>query len=123
MNFRRGEVYKIVMTAHGAFGVGDRERDKYVIVLQNLNDPALNDVAVVVCSTDRDPARAPHAWEQRIDNTDADCFDRPTIVDGRWVFTVAQRRFENAQPALGILGDEVMDNLGDAIGLGLQLYR
>jgi hypothetical protein len=81
MSVARGEIYKILMTAHGAFGI--------------------------------------HSWELRVA---ARCFDRPTVVDGRWVFTVDQARFENAQPALATLDEDVMVELGCAIGVGLQLY-
>jgi hypothetical protein len=103
----------------GAFGIGERTREKFVVILQTFDDPSVTDVAVVVCSTDDDPGRALHSWELRVA---ARCFDRPTVVDGRWVFTVDQARFENAQPALATLDEDVMVELGCAIGVGLQLY-
>jgi hypothetical protein len=100
-------------------GVGTIPRTKYVVSLQGGPEFAnQTDVAVVVASTYRRPARGLQPYEVLVGQSYG--FLHDTVIDCRWVFTIQKAE---APPSTFRfrLPQSVMDDISDALVVGLQL--
>ena len=94
---------------------------KYAVQLQHDGTSAFDNserVAVVLVSTDDEPTREPNDWEAKIDGHHG--LSRPSIIDGRWVFTI-DRRFFEAGRLVTVFDPSVMDDIAQAVFVGLDL--
>jgi predicted RNA-binding protein with TRAM domain len=116
----RGAVYlaRVPGTARG--GVGTADLEKYIVLLQDFSmmDVNATQFAAIICSTDQTGPQGPRAFEVRLDESDN--FDRPTIVDGRWVYTFPRSRLDQAVYLFTLTPDR-MEQVSLAIFIGLQL--
>lgn len=121
MPFTRGDIYRVLWDATD---LGERKY-KYIVILQSAAamDANATNIAYVVCSTDRTGGHGPRGHEVRLLPEDADCFDRSTIVDGRWVYTEPRDDIlgELEGVLVGRLDDERMMAVDVAVFIGLQL--
>lgn len=95
--------------------------EKYALQLQHSGSPAFDNaerVAVVLVSTDDEPDEPADNWECKIPVQPG--LSRPSIIDGRWVFTMDRRMFE-AGRQVTVLDEFVMDNVAQAVFVGLDL--
>ena len=82
----RGAVYKMALLMTMSGGLSDI-KDKYCVILQDFAsmDRNATNFAFVIASSDRTRGNAARDFEVQLDEDDG--FERPTIVDGRWVYT------------------------------------
>jgi hypothetical protein len=97
--FNRGDVYYIDVTVTQAISWATVLKDKYVIMLQDPSrmHPRASNFAFVLASTDNEPDVPQENAERYLVKLDeGDGFSRPTVVDGRWVYTLPRPELQNA---------------------------
>ncbi len=115
----RGAVFRYehtVLRSGGGFG----EAPKYLILLQTPTDTDVGatQAAYVIASTRRTGGAAPRSFEVVLDESDG--FHHPTIVDGRWVYTLPRSELGNQDYQFALTDDRVAE-LSVAVFIGLQL--
>lgn len=94
---------------------------KMAVRLQLGGSPVFDNssrLAVVLISTDDYPTDEPLLWEAKFEGQHG--IPEPSIVDGRWVFTVDRTDFEQSD-FVTQLGTDLMDDIRDAVFAGLDL--
>jgi PemK-like, MazF-like toxin of type II toxin-antitoxin system len=117
---RRGEVWLVhAPLPDRDAGTGTKAKRKWVVLLQDEQTfPAASDIAVVVASTMHEADYVPEAFEVLVGQSDG--FGHLSVIDARWPFTMLKQDIRRgARKAM--LSARVMDQLSEAIVLGLQL--
>jgi mRNA-degrading endonuclease toxin of MazEF toxin-antitoxin module len=116
----RGNVYLpvLVLPDRQQGGTATREVRKFVVSLQG-GDAFKNadDVAVVVCSTNRKEGRSIRPFEVAVGPTHG--FDTDTIIDCRWVHTIPKSHTTGCFKFQ--LPRSVMNDVSAALVVGLQM--
>ncbi|MDY7085968.1 MAG: type II toxin-antitoxin system PemK/MazF family toxin [Actinomycetota bacterium] len=116
----RGEVRTIMLslpdrTPTGANPPGIVQKEKRVVLLQTSGSN-LTDVSVVVCDSLKN-SRPMRPYEVLVGVREG--FDRETVINCRWVFTVQKRHLR--MPTQRPLSPGVMNQISAALTVGLQL--
>lgn len=121
MPFERGAVYSAPLLLLGRGDDADDDRRKYLIVLQSpaAMDRNASQFAFVVASTDQTRGRGARPFEVQLD--EADGFRHPTIVDGRWVYSIWRDKLAEDGTYMFTLNEKRMVEVSLAIFIGLQL--
>lgn len=113
----RGDVHKVRMPFPERPDGSGGPTDKYVVVMQGGPDfERLNDVAVLVCNTQRRPARP---FEVQVGTREG--FDHETVIDCRFPYTIPKGTTGFVGPPELRLPPAVMLQVAAALAVGLQL--
>lgn len=116
--FRRGEVHLVSIQLPNRPQGDGGERRKLILLLQDEHRfPTASDVAAVVCSTQR--FTDVRSFEVQVGL--AEGFNDDTVIDCRWVHTLPKNSFSLGSRQFA-LSDMVMEEVSEAIVVGLQLY-
>lgn len=115
----RGEVHRItVELPNRSRDEGTIPRTKWAVILRGGSATDWEaDVPVVLASSDQGSPRRAH--EVFVDTDDG--FDRDTVIDCRWVFTIPKRHF-GPETLQALLSPAVMREISIALVVGLQMY-
>ena len=90
---------------------------KYILVIRD--EPNETEIAVVVASS-RKSERMIKAYEVDF-RSEPQSFPKDTIVDCRWIWTIPRAELGSAQAKFTV-GDEKMQEIREAIAIGLNLF-